>query len=165
MIAVSNTTPLRYLVAIEQQGLLGKLFDKVLISVAVRSELTDARTPERVRDWILRPPVWLDVREVEYAAASTISVALHPGEREAILLAESTLADVLLIDEQLGRAVALQRRLPVSGTLGLLERADGLGFLRDFPETIQRLRASGFFISESLERQLLARHRSRHSAE
>jgi predicted nucleic acid-binding protein len=31
MKAVSNTTPLRYLIAIEQEHLLGKLFEKVFV--------------------------------------------------------------------------------------------------------------------------------------
>jgi hypothetical protein len=31
----------------------------------------------------------------------------------------------------------------------------------DFAETLQRLKASGFFITDALERQLLQRHRSR----
>jgi predicted nucleic acid-binding protein len=48
MKAVSNTTPLRYLIAIEQAHLLGQLFEKVYVPVAVHEELTDARTPEPV---------------------------------------------------------------------------------------------------------------------
>jgi len=48
------------------------------------------------------------------------SPSLHRGEREAILLAEALHADVLLIDEQIGRTIALSRNLPLSGTLGVL---------------------------------------------
>jgi predicted nucleic acid-binding protein len=79
-------------------------------------------------------------------------------ERE---LAEALRADVLLIDEQIGRAIALSRNLPLSGTLGVLERADRMGFVSDFPQVLQRLNASGFFITPALEQQLLARHRAR----
>lgn len=60
-------------------------------------------------------------------------VTLHRGEREAILLAELLAADALLIDEQVGRTLALSRKLPVSGTLGVLERADRMGLVTDFP--------------------------------
>ena len=35
----------------------------------------------------------------------TFPVTLHRGEPQAILLAEALLADVLLIDEQLGRTI------------------------------------------------------------
>ena len=140
MKAVSNTTPLRYLIAIEQEHLLGKLFEKVFVPAAVHAELTDAKT---------RMP--------------TFPVTLHRGERQAILLAEALRADVLLIDEQIGRTIALSRNIPLSGTLGVLERADRMGFVSDFPLVLQRLKASGFFIAEALEQQLLDRHRSRSS--
>ena len=88
-------------------------------------------------------------------------VTLHRGERQAILLAEALRADALLIDEQIGRTIALSRNLPLSGTLGVLERADTMGFVSDFPQVLQRLKASGFFITEALEQQLLERHRTR----
>jgi predicted nucleic acid-binding protein len=100
---------------------------------------------------------------VDEARMPTFPVTLHRGERQAILLAEALRADVLLVDEQIGRTIALSRNVPISGTLGVLERADGVGFVSDFPQVLQRLKASGFFITEALEQQLLARHHSRSS--
>lgn len=70
-------------------------------------------------------------------------------------------ADLVLIDEYHGRTLALERGLPVSGTLGVIERADTVGILSDLPGTIQDLKKSGFYISESLEREMLNRHRIR----
>ena len=161
MKAVSNTTPLRYLIAIEQEHLLGQLFEKVYVPVAVHEELTDARTPETVRSRVLSLPAWFEIRTVQGTHTTAFPVTLHRGEREAILLAEALRADVLLIDEQIGRTIALSRNLPVSGTLGVLERADGMGFVRDFPQVLQQLKASGFFITEALKQQLVERHRTR----
>jgi predicted nucleic acid-binding protein len=161
MKAVSNTTPLRYLIAIEQEHLLGQLFDRVFVPVAVHEELIDARTPETVRRCVLSLPAWFEVRTVQETQTTTFPFTLHRGEREAILLAEALRADVLLIDEQIGRTISLSRNLPVSGTLGVLERADKMGFVSDFPQVLQRLKASGFFITEALEEQLLERHRMR----
>jgi len=129
MKAVSNTTPLRYLIAIQQEHLLGQLFEKV--------------------------------RTVQETQKTTFPVTLHRGEREAILLTEALHADVLLIDEQIGRTIALGRNLPLSGTLGVLERADRMGFVSDFPQVLQRMKASAFFLTEALEQQLLGRHRTR----
>jgi predicted nucleic acid-binding protein len=84
-------------------------------------------------------------------ARPTFPVTLHRGERQAILLAEELGAEVLLIDEQIGRTIALSRNLPLSGTLGVLERADRKGFVSDFPQILQRLKSSVFFITEALE--------------
>jgi len=64
MIAVSNTTPLRYLVIIRQQDLLQKLFEKVLIPGAVFEELTDPHTPSVVRDVVSSCPEWIAVQDV-----------------------------------------------------------------------------------------------------
>src|SRR6266851_5765517 len=161
MKAVSNTTPLRYLIAIEQEHLLGQLFQKVFVPGAVHEELTDSRTPETVRRRVLSLPAWFEVRTLQETHTTTFPVALHRGEQEAIILAEALRADVLLIDEQIGRTIALSRNLPLSGTLGVLERADTMGFVSDFPQVLQRLKSSGFFITEALEQQLLERHRIR----
>lgn len=161
MIAVSNTTPLRYLIAIEQEHLLGQLFEKVFVPAAVHGELTEAKTPENVRRCVLSLPDWFEVRTAPETDATTFPVTLHRGEREAILLAETLRADVLLIDEQIGRAIARSRNLPVSGTLGVLERADTMGLVRDFAQVLKQLKTSGFFITETLEQQLIQRHRVR----
>ena len=89
---------------------------------------------------------------------------LHRGERQSILLAEILRADVLLIDEQIGRTIAQGRNLPLSGTLGVLERADRMRFVSDFPQILRRLKLSGFFITDALEQLLLERHRARRRA-
>ena len=155
MIAVSSTTPLRYLIAIEHEHLLGELFEKVVVPAAVYEELTDAKTPENVRRRVLSPPAWFEIRSVREVPASAFPVMLHRGEREAILLAEMLRADVLLNDEQIGRSIALSRNLPLSGTLGVLERADTIGLVANFPQLLGQLKAGGFFFAESLHRQLL----------
>ena len=161
MIAVSNTTPLRYLIAIGQEPLLGQLFEKVFVPAAVHRELTEARTPENVRRCVLSLPAWLEVRTVQETPGTPFPVTLHRGEREAILLAETLWADVPLIDDQIGRTIALSRNLLISGTLGVLERADMMGLVSDFPQVLNQLKTSGFFIAQSLEQQLLQRHRVR----
>lgn len=161
MRAVSNTTPLRYLIAIDHEHLFGQLFERVFVPVAVHEELTDSRTPEPVRRRVLSPPAWFEVRPVQETQATTFPVTLHRGERQAILLAEALRVDVLLIDEQIGRSIALSRNLPLSGTLGILERADTMGLLNNFPEVLQQLKGSGFFITQALEQKLLDRHRAR----
>jgi predicted nucleic acid-binding protein len=94
------------------------------------------------------------VRETQPAE---FPVTLHRGEREAIVLAEILSADVLLMDEQVGRTIALDRNLPLSGTLRVLERADTVRLVNDFPRVLKQLKVSGFFLTEPLER----RHRER----
>jgi len=161
MIAVSDATPLRYLIAIEQDHLLGHLFERVYVPPAVYEELTDAGAPESVRQRVTSLSAWLEVRAAPENQTATFPVTLHRGEREAILLAEALRADVLLIDEHAGRSIAHSRNLPISGTLGVLERADRMGSVSNFLQVLARIKASGFFITAVLEKQLLERYRAR----
>src|SRR5882757_2572686 len=101
MKAVSNTTPLRYLIAIEQEHLLGQLFETVFVPAAVHEELTEAGAPKKVRIRVLSLPTWYEVQAVHETHETTFPVALHRGEREAILLAEAVHPDLILIDEHI----------------------------------------------------------------
>jgi predicted nucleic acid-binding protein len=47
MIAVADTSPLCYLILIGEIDLLPKLFDRVLLPEAVRTELLQGRTTDR----------------------------------------------------------------------------------------------------------------------
>ena len=89
-------------------------------------------------------------------------VGLDAGEQEAVRLALELKADLLLMDEADGRSIALRLGLPVTGTLGLLERADVLGMLADLPATLAHLEASGFYLSTRLRESVLDRYRRRH---
>src|SRR5882762_3302859 len=134
MIAVSNTTPLRYLIAIEQEHLLGQLFEKIMVPAAVHDELTEARTPEKVRRCVLSLPAWYEVQKAPENQTTAFPITLHRGESEAILLAETLRPDVILIDEQIGRSIALNRNLPVSGTWELWSGPTRLGSLPISPK-------------------------------
>ena len=164
MPVVSNTTPLRHLIAIDQERLLPELFAEITVPRAVHEELTHARTPPKIVRFLQSPPDWYRIHETPPTHEHPFSFPLDRGEREAILLAEFLHARVLLIDDQLGRVAALSRNLVISGTLGVLEDADEKGLLRDFPQILIALKASGFFLGASLERELLARHRARHAS-
>lgn len=161
MVTVSNTTPLRYLIAIRQEHLLQRLFARVLIPSAVFGELTHARSPESVRSFVSSLPRWLEIRQAKDPGVHSFSCPLHQGEREAIALAEALPADLLLIDEKNGRRAALDRNLKVSGTLGVLEIADSLGLIDSLPNSLERLKASGFYLKPPLEALLLQRHNQR----
>ena len=61
MRAVSNTSPLCYLILIEEIGILPELFTEIVIPPAVSRELAHPDAPVEVRDWIGSPPEWLSV--------------------------------------------------------------------------------------------------------
>ena len=153
MIVISDTTPLNYLVLIEQQELLVQLFNRVIIPQGVWKELQAEGTPESVRTWVDNKPDWLVVKQANFPADSALA-ALGHGEQEAILLAQDLNADLLLMDDKDGRAEAARRNLIVVGTLGVLDAAAKRGLL-NLPEALARLQRTSFRASEELIRSLL----------
>jgi predicted nucleic acid-binding protein len=99
MIAVADASPLNYLIQIESDYLLHTLFGKVLIPTAVIDELRNPMAPRVVGSWVSRLPSWIEIRTAATAPDASLGV-LDPGEREAIVLAQETHADLLLIDEE-----------------------------------------------------------------
>jgi predicted nucleic acid-binding protein len=105
--------------------------------------------PAVVREWITKPPTWVDVRPVPPDGVSMITDDLDHGERAAIVLAEMVHADLLLIDEAAGRAEAKRRQLRVTGTLGVLRSRAEQGLV-NVPDLFQRLKATSFYPDETL---------------
>jgi predicted nucleic acid-binding protein len=150
MLAVSNTSPLRYLIAIEHANLLYNLFDRVLAPPGVAAELADPAAPPAVRDWIASPPAWFEVRRLATAPGVEIGASLDRGEAEAIQLASESAADVLVMDEWKGRSVARARGLPLIGALGVLGAAYQRRFIDDPMVLLANMRRHGFRASEQL---------------
>jgi predicted nucleic acid-binding protein len=86
MIVVADTSPLNYLVLIDEINLLPAIFGQVLLPQAVFQELGHPKTSPRVRQWVADLPAWLEVRTVVSVADAGL-LRLDPGEREAIQLA------------------------------------------------------------------------------
>lgn len=115
----------------------------------VANELSAAGASAMVREWITEPPIRVEVRPVPPDVVSMITGDLDPGERAAIALAETVHADLPLIDEAAGRAEAKRRHLRVTGTLGVL-RAGAEQGLVNVPELLERLKATSFYLNETL---------------
>ncbi len=156
MIVVADTSPLNYLVLIEEVELLPALFGQVVVPQGVYRELQHPRTPLQVRQWIEDPPAWLEVRPVA-SIASPALMTLDVGEREAIQLALELGIGTVLIDEMDGRREARNLCLEVRGTVGILERAARLGKV-DFHVVLGKLTQTNFRISPALRAAFLKRN-------
>src|SRR3954452_18351036 len=121
MTVVSNTSPLNYLVLIDHQEILPVLFGRVLIPEAVWHELRSPAATQPMKAFLESWPSWLERRIVSQVPRDLQQ--LDPGEQEAIALAQSVGASLVLLDEKKGRQAARDLGLEVSGTLGVLDRA------------------------------------------
>ncbi|MDP9053961.1 MAG: hypothetical protein M3N93_06610 [Acidobacteriota bacterium] len=83
--------------------ILPALFEKVILPLAVKRELTDPDTPALVRNWIADIPEWLEVHQ---ATRPDAVPDLGAGETAAITLAVELHADLLLMDDRRGVMLA-----------------------------------------------------------
>ena len=153
---VADTSPLCYLILIQQVDVLPQLYEQILIPSAVAQELAASESPEQVQRWIKQPPQWLDIRPSQLSTDPMLQ-KLDLGEREAIALAELSGADLLLIDEKMGRTIARDRGLNVTGLLGVLGNSASKGLV-NFPDVIARLQQTSFYVSPKLIAALLQRY-------
>lgn len=159
---VSDTSPIRYIVAIGEADLLPRLFSTLIVPYAVFQELSHPHTPEIVRQLIASAPSWIDVRHIEETYEPAVLAHLDAGEQEAVVLAEQMQADLLLIDEKKGRYTAIERGLPVIGTLGVLELA-ARRYPLDLTSLFDKLLRTNFKVSPSLLAAILKRHENEKS--
>ncbi len=150
MIAVSNTSPLILLEKTGHLGVLGKLFEQVVIP------------PEVDKEW-LRPgkylvPDWLSVRNLSDSAVSyaeSLCLKMDKGEAEAIALFSEIKADYLLLDDLKGRKYADSHGLPIAGTVGILITAKKKGLIPKLRPVLKVLKAQQIRLSDDVFRKAL----------
>jgi len=84
-LVVADTSPLRYLVQIDQVDLLPQLFEKIFIPSVVCDELRHPSAPQVVRTWMRSVPEWLEISVVRASGDPSLD-ALDEGEKSAITL-------------------------------------------------------------------------------
>jgi|SRR6185437_591813 len=160
-LVVADTGPVHYLILIGQISLLPALFERIFIPVSVRDEMLHRNTPDVVRRWIENPPAWLEVRADPIRELQDPLLAeLDDGERAALLLAESLRAALVLMDDRAGVIAAKQKRLAVTGTLGVLNLA-AERHLVNLEAAVAQLSSTNFRYAQRLIDRLLEAHRGR----
>ena len=156
MKAVFDTSPISYLLLIEEIEILPSLYDGIFIPSAVKAELLHPRAPSVIKQWMASPPVWLEI--LSFAPRSSPELDhLQAGEREAILLADDLGVDQVVLDDLAAREVALERGLGVTGLVGILDQAAARALI-DLSGVIERLQKTTFRASPRLLKGLLDRH-------
>lgn len=154
MVVVADTTPLNYLVRSGYAEILPRLYGTVVIPTAVLLELQHTGAPPEVSAWAKALPSWVRVLEPTRPPDDELA-RLGPGERDAILVALDRHADLLLIDERAGRAIAERRGLNVEGTLAVLRYA-AANQLLDFDAAVVKVLQLGFRVSRAVVEEVRA---------
>ena len=155
MIVVSNTSPIMNLAAVDQLVLLQRLYTKVIIPQAVYEELVVGGEQPGSRE--VQTLAWIETKAVtDQTLVTALTGELDKGETEAIVLAKELQADLLLLDERRGRAVASRFGLRFTGQLGVLIEAKQKGHLQAVKPVLDDLvTKAGFWVSPQLYARVL----------
>ena len=148
ILVVSDTSAISALVQIGEEDILRHLYDRILIPQAVQQELLRSHSsiPGFIHTHAVVPSVELEHRRS----------ILDEGEACAITLAEQIHADLLLIDEKKGRAVAEQAGLRFIGLVGVLISAKRRGLISAIRPILDRLvTEAGFRLAPLLRAAVL----------
>jgi len=118
---VSNSSPLIALAEIDHLPLLARLFESILIPLAVAAEIAPT---------ISTHPAWLRVEPLKTPIRPEgIRPSLGQGEREALSLATDFAAAWLIVDDLAARRIARELHLRVTVALGVLLAAKRRGLI------------------------------------
>jgi len=153
-LVVCNATPIISLSLIGQLALLEKLYSNVVIPPAVVSEvLAGGRKHIGVSEF--QQADWLEQRPLIDPRRADLLVDLDRGEAEVIALAQELNADLVIIDERLGRWHGQRLGLSITGTLGVLLKAKQIGFIPELAPLITSLRDGGIYLGDNVVAQVL----------
>jgi predicted nucleic acid-binding protein len=157
MIVVSDTSTLINLAWIDRFLLLEQLYGSLLIPPAVWQEAVEVGSGQPGSEEI-KAANWIQKVEIKNTPLVTaLQQDLDAGEAEAIALAIEQNADLLLMDERLGRATASHFGLSHIGLIGVLIAAKQQGLLTVLKPELDKLRrVAGFYISDQLYYRIIA---------
>jgi hypothetical protein len=156
-IVVSDTSPIRALDHLGLLSIVGRLYGQVYIPDAVANELR--RATRRFSAFDPGAHSFLLVQSPrDTSRVAELERRLDIGEAAALVLAMELQADLVLIDETVGRAVARELGIPVIGVLGILIEAKEHRLIAVVRPLIERLQNElDFFLSPALVTAVLKR--------
>lgn len=158
MIVISDTSPLSGLIIVGLPHLLSQIFGTVIVPEAVYRELM-ANGDDHLITQTIQTAEWITVQSVQdllKVDRLKKDFLIDSGEAEAIVLVEELEADRLLIDERLGRDVAEQRGIQITGVLGILLLAKEQSLIREVKPCMDKLiEQANFRIRPSLYQKVL----------
>lgn len=152
---VSNTTPIISLLKLDRLELLQKLYNQINIPKAVFNEIEAGKNKAYYKD--LSKIEWININPIQDTNALKYFLDLDDGEAEAIILATEIEADLIIIDEKLGRFHAKHADLKITGTIGVLMKAKKEGYLKEIKPLLDELTEKNVWINENLKQDILKR--------
>ncbi len=156
MTIVSNASPLINLARIGKLDLLYELYGELTVPEAVWQEVVIDGTGQPGAEQV-RQSNWIHIRSVnDRRLVQALRQELDAGEAEAIVLAIETEAELLLMDEHLGRETARHLGVRHMGLIGVLLEAKHRRLIPAIKPPLDALRdIAGFRVSDALYQRVL----------
>ncbi|MBN1584236.1 MAG: DUF3368 domain-containing protein [Anaerolineae bacterium] len=152
-IVISNTTPIIALALVGQLDLLHALYDEVWIPPEVAAELRAGGARAGAAE--LAATSYILTVDLSDPRRADLLSDLDRGEAEVIALAQERHADLVIIDERLGRRHARRLGLHITGVLGVLLKAKQLRHLDAVRPPVVQMQQGGIHLSAALVQRVL----------
>jgi predicted nucleic acid-binding protein len=150
---VSNTTPLISLLKLSKLDILKVLYGRINIPNAVFQEVEAGKNKDYYKD--LSNLDWINIVENQDKQAVKYFLDLDSVEAEAIILATEIKADLIIMDEKLGRFHAKHADIKVTGTIGVLIKAKKEGLIKELKPLLYELIRKEVWICDKLINEIL----------
>src|SRR5690554_2032305 len=150
---VSNTTPIISLLKIGSLSILKDLYNKIYIPKEVYNEIEKGKNKTYYKD--LSKIDWIKIKKIKDKKSLSYFLDLDKGEAETIVLANEINADLVIIDEKLGRYHAKHANLKVTGTLGILLKAKKQGKIKSVKKLLDELKDKGIWLNDKLVERVI----------
>lgn len=138
-IAVVDTSALIALEKINLLDILCRLYERIIVPEAVANEFGTLNIDCHLVKKVKSPLVKLLVSDLN----------LGKGESEAIAVARETDTRII-IDDLKARKIAETLELNVTGTIGLLLKAENMALIESAYDKVKKLRDKGFYVSDQV---------------
>ncbi|MDY0076792.1 MAG: DUF3368 domain-containing protein [Bacteroidales bacterium] len=124
------------------------MYEKIIIPTAVYKEIEKGKGKPYYLD--LKLIDWIEIWGIRNLDFNVYFLDLDEGEAEVIILAKEQDADIVLMDEIMGRIIAKQFNLNVTGTIGVLLKAKERGLVNAIKEILTELQEKGTWLNTKL---------------
>jgi len=145
---ISNTTPLLSLLKIDKLDLLKDLYGIVSIPLAVFLEIEAGKEKPYYSD--LTEYDWIKIENIRNIESRTYFFDLDDGEAEVLILAKEQDADLVILDEIMGRRYAQQLEFNITGTIGILLKAKEKRLISSLGTLLRELTEKGTWLNPNL---------------
>jgi predicted nucleic acid-binding protein len=148
MLIICDSSPIIALAVCDKLNLLDELYGEVAVPQKVYTEVIKPGKPqsEKLRLWAGSKVVSVSSQFVQQAER----LKLDPGETEAIALYWERNADDLLVDDLQARNAALEEKINIVGSSGILLRAKAEGLISSVRPYLDMIYNSDVYISKAL---------------